>query len=283
MVEGERGGFTLIETIIALVLSSIVVILVSGTFLVQSQYYSTQTLSVGVHDNVRVATERVAAEIRSTMRGGFVVAGPRTLRIRSPIALGVICARMDAQTGEIHTEGGLAALDVSEVAGIAVRDRNTGTWRYGTGTWSDLQQNAYNSAGRCADNGADTAWAVSEFHGVRRLSTLFSPAPIEGDVMMLFRETTFRIQTSALDPTTLALFRQVSGQSAVEFATGIDTTAQFQYRTGGSTYADTIASGVLGNIDAVRIVADARLPARSGGQEDITFGWSVNVAGRNLR
>jgi hypothetical protein len=68
----------------------------------------------------------------------------------------------------------------------------------------------------------------------------------------------------------------------VEFATGIDTTAQFQYRTGGSSYADTIASGALGDIDAVRIVAGARLPARSGAQEDVSFGWSVNVAVRNL-
>jgi hypothetical protein len=99
---------------------------------------------------------------------------------------------------------------------------------------------------------------------------------------MLFRQTTFRIQPTVLDTMTLGLFRRVYGGSFVEFATGIDTTAQIQYRTGGTTYADTIPVGALGDIDAVRIVAGARLPARSGAREDVTFGWSVNVAVRNL-
>ncbi len=62
----------------------------------------------------------------------------------------------------------------------------------------------------------------------------------------------------------------------------MDSTAQFQYKTGGSTYADTITSGSLDDIDAVRIVANARKPARSGGQEDITFGMSSNVFLRNV-
>ncbi len=99
---------------------------------------------------------------------------------------------------------------------------------------------------------------------------------------MVDRETTFKIQGSALEPGTLGLFRGTYGQPLVEFATGMDSTAQFQYRTGGSTYADTITSASLGNIDAVRILANARRRAKSGGQEDVTYGWSVNVILRNV-
>ena len=54
-------------------------------------------------------------------------------------------------------------------------------------------------------------------------------------------------------------------------------------RTGGSTYADTVPASALGDIDFVRIVADARKRAQTGGRDDITFGWSVNVALRNVR
>jgi hypothetical protein len=61
----------------------------------------------------------------------------------------------------------------------------------------------------------------------------------------------------------------------------MDASAQFQYRTGGSTYGDTIAAASLDDIDAVRIVAEARRRAQSGGQQDVTFGWSVNVVLRN--
>ena len=94
---------------------------------------------------------------------------------------------------------------------------------------------------------------------------------------MLYRETTFKIQTSVLEPTSLGLFRGSYGQSPVELSTGMGATAKFQYRTGGSSYADTVSSANLGNIDALRIGADARKRSDSGGQADITFGWSVNL------
>jgi hypothetical protein len=62
----------------------------------------------------------------------------------------------------------------------------------------------------------------------------------------------------------------------------MDTTARFQYRTGGTTYGDTITSGSLDDIDAVRLVADARKRSTSGGLDDVRFGWSVNMILRNI-
>lgn len=261
-------------------LSSLVIILVSGTFLAQSQYYSAQTLNVDVHDNARVATERVASEIRSSMQDGFVVAGARTLTVRSPIVLAGVCDRAGNDV-HVHFEGGSASLDTDEVAGVAVRNAATGAWTYRHATWTSLNGGALGAASACEANGADTLGASGEFHEIQQLGTLFPAPPDPGDLVMLFRETTFTIQPSTLDTTTLGLYRQVYGGSAVEFATGMDTTAQFAYRTGGSTYADTVTASSLGDIDAVRIVADARLPARSATLRDATFGWSVNIAVRN--
>jgi hypothetical protein len=195
--------------------------------------------------------------------------------------LGVVCDRAGNDV-HVHFEGGASGLDTDEVAGAALRDMATGDWTYQNATWSYINGGSIGSASLCASNGADTAWAASEFHEIVQLNALFGAAPDEGTILMLFRETTFQIRQSVLDPMTMGLFRKVYGASLVEFATGMDTTAQFQYRTGGATYADTIVGSSVGDIDAVRIVADARLPARSGGQADVTFGWAANVAVRNL-
>lgn len=264
---------------VALILSSVVIILVSGTFLVQSQYYSSQRLHVAAHDNVRVATERVASEIRSTMEGGFVVAGPHTLTVRSAISLTSVCDRAGNDM-HVYMDGGAAGLHTEEVAGVALRDEATGAWDFRTVSWAVMDGGSTNSAGYCAGNGADTAAAGGEFHELLGVGSTFSSAH-GGDILMLFGETTFKIQTSVLDPATLGLFRQPSGGSLVEFASGMDSTAQFQYRTGGATYADTVVGSSVASIDAVRIVADARLRARSGALSDATFGWSVNVPLRN--
>jgi hypothetical protein len=243
---------------------------------VQNRYYSAQTLHAGVQDNARAATDRVTSELRSVMNDGILVAGPRTLSVRSPIVVGVICSRQGPSDADIHTEGGEVGLDTDEVAGVALRDSLTGAWTYRSGNWSYFDGSA-SSASRCATNGADTLGATAEFHRIGQMDD-FSPTPVVGEVVMLYRETTFKIQDSELEPGRLGLFRRVYGGSFVEFATGMDASAQFQYRTGGATYADTVTSASLADIDAVRIVADARKPARSGGQPDVTFGWSVTVA-----
>jgi hypothetical protein len=277
----HRTGFTLVETIVALLLSSVVIILVSTTFLVQNQYYSSQMLHAGAQDNARAATERVASELRSVMDDGIVVAGARTLTLRSPIVVAMICDRQ-GNDANVHFEGGVAGLDTDEVAGVALRDPTTSAWTYVTRTWGALDGGGSGAASACATEGADTTGASAEFRTLGDLQTLFGGTHNEGVALMLFRETTFKIQDSQLDPGRLGLFRRIYGGSFVEFATGMDSTAQFQYRTGGAAYVDTITSASLGDIDAVRIVADARKPARTGGQEDVTFGWSVNVALRNV-
>jgi len=255
---------------------------VSSTFLVQSNYYASQTQRTGAQDNARVATELIAQEIRSSMNDGFVVAGARTLTIRSPIVLGVLCNRT-GNDYDVHTDGGRAAIGADEVAGIAVRNA-AGAWLYRAASWSTIDGGSAASASACATQGADTIGGAGEFHRLLGLTALYSLAPNAGDVVMLFRQTTFEIKESVLDSTQLGLFRAAYGGSSVEFATGMDSSAQFQYRVlGGSTYADTISGSAVANIDAVRIVADTRKPAQTGGRDDLRFGWSVKIPVRNIR
>jgi hypothetical protein len=199
------------------------------------------------------------------------------------MVLGVICdLNGSGNNGEVLTEGGEAGVDQDEVAGLALRTPTS--WVYVNATWATINGSDGTSAQSCLDNGADTVGAVSEFHRLTSLNSIFpSPSPVEGDVVMLFRETTFAIRQSVLDSTTFGLFRAAYGDSLIEFATGIDTTAQFQYRTGGTTYADTIMGAAVSTIDAVRIVADAWKRPPTGGVDPITFGWSVNVPLRNIR
>lgn len=275
----SNRGFTLVETLIALVLSSIVIILVSTTFLVQNQYQASQVARAGVHDNARSATDLLVGELRSSMRGGIILAGKRTLTVRSPVTLATVCGQAAVGTVlDLHIDGGLAAIDTSEIAGAALHNDVSGDWWYERVAWTLLDGGNVGSALRCASNGADTLGARADFHSAVRIPVVFDPAsmPEVGDLVMLFRETKFTIRLSDLDSSSLALFREPYGQPAVEFASGIDTTAHFQYRVGGTAYQDTVAAASVGAVDAVRIVLDARRRSESGAGQDVTFGWATN-------
>lgn len=268
------------ETLIAMVLGSFVIALVSHAFLVQNRLYTTQALRTGVQDNVRSATELVAREVREAAQGGVVVAGPHTLTVRSPVAIGGVCYRQGSTNADVMSEGGEAALDTDAIAGVAAWQDTAWAWQ--TASWGSLNGSDVTSADNCASNGADTVGARGSFYRLVGLSTIF-PGVQAGDVVMLFRETTFTIRTSQLDSTTLGLFRADYGAAAVEFATGIDTIAQFQYRVGAGGYVDTVSASALASVDAVRFVAEARRPPATGGTDPVTFGWAVNLALRNVR
>ena len=279
-MRADRAGFTLVEAIVALALSSVLVILVGTTFLVQNQYYAVQVERSAAQDNARMVTETIASEIRSTMKNGVKTAANKQLVVRSPITLAVVCA-LTGHVTSVHIEGGTTLLDTAEVSGIALRDSVTSGWTYYDQNWGHFNDPTGTPAASCKANGADTTGATNEYHNFRRLNTYYGFDPPTGSVLMIYRDVNFVFATSQMDPTTVALFRGVDGGALVEFATGMNTTAQFKYRTTGSTYATSVASGSLSAITAIRIEAQAQRKPQTGGVDDVTFGWGVNVILRN--
>ena len=176
---------------LALMLSSLVIILVSTTFVIQNRYYLSQILATGAHDNARATTELIASEIRSVMQSGITVAGKRTLTIRTPMTMMVVCD-IGTSHATMYFDGGIAGLDTAEVAGAATRDTLTGAWTYGNSSWSLLDRGGGNPPRDCSDNGADTVGVMPNFRKLEidELNAILGAEPELGDVLMLFRETT---------------------------------------------------------------------------------------------
>lgn len=281
MVSDARRGFTLMEAIVAMTLSSVLVVLVGTTFLVQNNYHATQLARTAAQDNARMVTEVVASEIRSVMKGGVRVAANRRLEVRSPIVLGVVCAHSTGNRVVVQFEGGVAAMDTDEMSGVALLDAGTGEWDYEDASWGSVNQGGGSPAADCFAKGADTVGVSGQFHRFRRFNNLFGGLPAIGSVVMFYREVEYEFDTSEMDPSTMALFRRVDGDDPVEFVTGLDATAQFLYRTGGTTYETSVSGGSRDDIDAIRIEAQARRAPQAGGVDDVTFGWGVNVFLRN--
>lgn len=255
--------------------------LVSSVFLVQNRYYADQLSRSQAHDNARMVTELVGSEVRSVMANGVTIAQNKRLVVRSPMALAVVCGQSGAQTTYVQMEGGQAGIDTLEVSGFAVRNGAT-SWTYYSVSWSNIKGNGGSPAGTCASNGADTAGVSSDYLMLRRLRNYTGSTPTLGMVLMLYRQVDYQFKTSTMDASAIGLYRGLYGGTLTEYVTGMDSTAQFQYRTGGSTYATSVTGGALANIDAIRIVAEARRRVAAGATEDVTYGWSVNVPLRNM-
>ena len=268
----------------AVLLSSLVVVMVAGIFLAQNRSYEAQLGVTDAHHNARAVTELLSSELRLVMEDGVLLAEDDEITVRTPLVVAAVCWTDGAVVG-LHTEGGEAAIESheAEVAGFAVMDGGGGD--YYDVDWTTIDDGRSSSviAASCYANGADTVGARADFHSLRSLDSYHPTVPGVGEVILLFGKTTYKFQTSVLDPTTVGLFREVSGGTLVEFATGMDSTAQFQYRTGSSSYDDNVPGPSLGDVDVVRIVSEVKEPAPRGMEGVIRYGWYVNVAMRNVR
>lgn len=264
-------------------MSSVLVLLIGTVFLVQSRSYSRQVQRSGAHDNARSVTELVAAEVRNTMRGGVVTARADSLTIRTPMVLAAVCG-VSGSFAYVQFEGGEAELDEAEVGGFGVLNSGTGAWSYYNTTWANIDGGGAPAASSCEVNGADTVGARDDFMRLARLGNYHGSVPAAGSIIMIFRQTTFKVKTSAMDPSTLALYRGSYGKTPVEYATGINSASMFSYRrTGTSSYSAPVSGLQLSSIDAIRIGATAKKRATTGSLGDVTYGWSINVPLRNAR
>ena len=267
---------------VALTLTSIIVVLVSTVFLVQNRFFSRQMQMAAAHDNARMVTEIIAEDIRSMMPGGVVRADHKDLVIHSPIVLAAVCAQPTSDRVTVQFDGGAGELDTSELSGFAVRDSITGDWSYyNVSSWDDIKDSYSNPAADCAANGADTVGASGEFQRLQNIVSYYGANPPVGTILMLYRNVEFRFAKSGMDTSTVGLYRGIYGKALVEFATGLDTTAGFHYRLGAATYWAAASGADLPIVDAVRITAEARKREETGGQQDLEYGWSVNVVLRN--
>ena len=270
----NTGGFTFLEAILALTLSSLIVSLVASVFWAQNDFYALVVERAKVHDNLRVVSDLIASEIRGVSGGGVTTAQSRQFVVRLPLAMGGICD--GGGVARVYMPG-LSDIDSSDVAGYANVDAN-GDWVYTAGTWgSILFSSGSSDAAVCASNvAADTAGASQDFGRVSVSSVAV------GEVIMIWQQVEFKIDESELDPTTLAVFRGVTGGTLREFATGITPDTKFEYSKDGSTFLSSISGApALDSIEVIRVTASAIASDSLGAVDAYEYEWTVKIPLRN--
>lgn len=91
--ERRRGGFTLAEMLVFLVLATLVAAGLYQVILVQQRAYRRERATVARHDALRLASSVLAANLmEASGRGGDLGAlGDNSLAVRSPVGFGIVC------------------------------------------------------------------------------------------------------------------------------------------------------------------------------------------------
>jgi prepilin-type N-terminal cleavage/methylation domain-containing protein len=273
----DRAGFSLPEALIALTISSVLVLLVGALFLVQNDFYAQTMLRTQVQENARAMTEMVAADIRSVALGSAIIADSSRLVLRTPLITGMVCGTMSGTDVAVHVPGGTSSFTTSEVAGFGYLASN-GTWSFYDNTWAEMNQAAGTSKTACFNNGADTLGTGSSFLRLREIvnDTGIPAANLWGSTIVLYRNLEFRFNPSTLVPGERSLYRGTYQSTLAELATGLSDAAHFEYWT-GAAWSKLVTGATLNSITRVRLVAQSEGTGETSQQSTFDFGWTVDI------
>lgn len=277
-MKGRAWGFTLVEALVAMLLATVVVLLVSSAFLAQNGFYSDLAARSGLHENVRGGLAVAGGYLRGVQPGGVVLARSDSLVVRHPMAVGTVCRRVGQDTF-LYLPFGPAGVTPSVVGGYAITG-GTGQWSYVSATWASLFHSSGGSAAaQCAQAGVDTTRARDDFYRLRNL-----PVLSQGSLVMIFRETILRLAPSALESGTWGLFLGPSQGPLMEFASGLSPSSRFQYRLAGSSqFVDEVSSAGLAAVETVRIRLRGAAAAARPRADSLTFELARVLPFRNTR
>jgi prepilin-type N-terminal cleavage/methylation domain-containing protein len=254
----DRSGFTLIEMLVALIISGIVVGTIFQLLVGQGRFVERQSAREEVQQNTRAALELISSELRTLPAGdGLILATSDSLTMRVVRIWGVVCAA-----------GGGSSLDVvfPSIPGVSFAP-NLGTGvvvRLGS-EWSGSVRltAAGNASASC--NGEALGTGVER----RTLSLSGTPQssdgtllPAVGDLVYIHDQVTYRSGTSAAVPG-LWIQRRIgegAGSSNQPFAGPIlESGLRFEYFTAGSSVplATPVSAAVRPDVARIAVVVES--------------------------
>ncbi len=269
-------GFTLVEAMIALLLSTMVVTLVTSVFLAQNEFYTDAVRRSVLHESVRGATTVASSELRAVSAGGIVAAQGGSIVARAPLVVGAVCATDGTSLFVFFPLEG-QGVDASEVSGYAVR-QSAEPWRFIQGGRESLAPSSgVEAARKCAATGADTVGAPADFYRLAGIDK--GNGVVVGDLVMLYRKVEFKLAPSGLEPASLGFYQGAPGATLVELASGLSARSGFAYQLlRHPSFMDRVqGKGNLDNIRNIRLYLEGVAPAARATRDSLAFDLTVTV------
>jgi len=253
----DRGGFSLIELILGIIIMAVV-----GTLLIRFMLANSRLVAQGdareqARSISRTAQKLLTGDIRAVeVSNGVVAAAARDVTVRTPYAFGVVCRA----TGSVTTVSLLPVDSLNYTAGSF----SGFAWRDSLGGYQYVEGGTTLGVGTSATCLLDSVTTLTGGTVV----TLAPGAPTRaapGSPIFLYRQVRFQFKDSALYPGRKALWRTLVASGATdEIAAPVDTSSRFNFYVLNRDTAQAAVPSPLTDIRGLEVVlngASVRTPS----------------------
>lgn len=265
----RRNGFTLLEVILSLSLSTLLLAAVSAMLLSQGKGINQLDDRAQLLEQSRGAVDLISAEISDLTRGSVIAASADSISFRLPIAWGVVCGDFNKQkksTGSLKSslKALLGASNDTTAILLEPFPRSLGAplpegfalsldgvnWSYHpVASWASLDLRSDAGAVEACTGVSGATGDYKRFVG---LSKITGSVPSERALMLAYIQMAYAFRPDESVPGALALYRGGTGRLqrlAGPFRPG----AAFTYRLRDRTQPATVSAADLSNVELVRV------------------------------
>jgi prepilin-type N-terminal cleavage/methylation domain-containing protein len=255
------AGFTLVEMLVALVITGVMAGAVISLLMGQNRFYGSTDDAVFAEQNLRATSDLLGSELRGIYAGSgsdsdLVTAADAELTFRLDTKRGVVC---ETTTDDVYVflfSEPSAPNVQSSTRGHAVREAFSGSaWDYDgwdpMGTTMNRATGKDHTIAETCENGAGPTATDSNYDRFVVFENWAVTEPEIGAILRIYGEVTYSFGTSGFGSGT-AIFR--NGQ---ELAAPFASDAAFSYVMDDGSVQGSVGSGSFGDVDRVRISATA--------------------------
>jgi Tfp pilus assembly protein PilW len=251
----NRPGYSLTELLVGLVIASLIGASVIRLMTVQSQFFNRQEGRANARATSRSATNIMISELRLVEPlTGVLAATDKSISVRVPFAVGLICA-----TNGTNTTVALTPMD-----SVVYGDGIAGSLVDGYG-WRNTDTAPFTINGGTISIGAGstatcTAAGITPVSG-SQVITVAPPATgsLVASPMYLYQRITYSLTNSVSVPGEVGLWRTVVNRSVTEeIVAPFDTSAHFRFFVNGSNTSQTAVPSPVTDMRGIELRLTAR-------------------------
>ncbi len=249
---GEHG-YTLIEIIISLLVTSILGAAMVSLLVGQGRFYDRSAAAIAAQSSIRAASDFMSTELRMAAPEDLVAATPDSVSLRFDVLRAIVCDSTGTDEATLMVVDTLPDVGLSAaVTGTAYSEPYDSAYAYADGWTGTVTSSGSAPKTTCTDNGEPGAAPDGWYRTITGWGGNFAlGVPNRGSFMRQYQLLTYRFAPSVFGTGT-AIWR-----GDQELVGVFDDDATFSYVMADATVQTTVSPVDLPNVRAIRVTGTA--------------------------
>lgn len=250
----SRSGFTLIEALIALVISGLVASALISLLVGQSRFYERTDDAIYAEQSLRATFDLMSAELRVAGAPDLVAAEEDSVTVRFDVARAVVCDSVDADEAALFVYDTITNANLpASFVGTAYSGPWESDYDYADGWTGSVSETGSGPRAVCTAAGAPGTGTDDLYLAITGWSGHFADGvPDRGSVVRRYRALTYRFGASSFFTSRTALWR-----GSQELVGPFEDGAGFSYVMDDGSVETSVSGSDLEDVTAIRVTATA--------------------------